>query len=175
MGRLADGAVIQQRVIGALMMRELSTRFGRENIGFLWMVAEPLLFAVLVGLIWRFMKGPAEHGLSVIGFVASGYLPLVMFRQAVNRSVGLFAANASLMVHRQIRIADFILVRFLIEMIGHMIAALAVGVLLVALGEVPVPADVGVMLLGWGLMGSSRWRQRWFWRPCPKCRGCWKS
>lgn len=153
MGRLADGAVIQQRVIGALMMRELSTRFGRENIGFLWMVAEPLLFAVLVGLIWRFMKGPAEHGLSVIGFVASGYLPLVMFRQAVNRSVGLFAANASLMVHRQIRIADFILVRFLIEMIGHMIAALAVGVLLVALGEVPVPVDVGVMLLGWGAYG----------------------
>ncbi len=153
MGRLAEGAVIQQRVIGALMMRELSTRFGRENIGFLWMVAEPLLFAVLVGLIWRFMKGPAEHGLSVIGFVASGYLPLVMFRQAVNRSVGLFAANASLMVHRQIRIADFVLVRFLIEMIGHMTAALVVGVALVWVGELPVPADVGEMLLGWGAYG----------------------
>ena len=153
MSRLAQGAMIQQRVIGALMMRELSTRFGRENIGFLWMMAEPLLFAVLVGLIWRFMKGPAEHGLSVIGFVASGYLPLVMFRQAVNRSVGLFAANASLMVHRQIRIADFILVRFLIEMIGHMTAALVVGVVLVALGELPMPADVGEMVLGWAAYG----------------------
>jgi capsular polysaccharide transport system permease protein len=153
MTRLAQGLVIQRRVIGALMMRELSTRFGRENIGFLWMVAEPLLFALLVGLIWRFMKGPAEHGLSVIGFVASGYLPLVMFRQTVNRSVGLFAANASLMVHRQIRIADFILVRFLIELIGHMTAALVVGVVLVALGELPVPADMGALLLGWWAYG----------------------
>ena len=27
------------------MIRELVTRFGRENIGFLWMMVEPLLFA----------------------------------------------------------------------------------------------------------------------------------
>ena len=71
MRSLAAGWRIQRRVISALMMRELITRFGRENIGFLWIMAEPLLFAVLVGVIWQFMKGPEEHGIGIIAFVAS--------------------------------------------------------------------------------------------------------
>jgi capsular polysaccharide transport system permease protein len=57
MASLAQGWRIQTRVIQALIIRELTTRFGRENIGFLWVMAEPLLFAVLVGLLWRFEKG----------------------------------------------------------------------------------------------------------------------
>jgi capsular polysaccharide transport system permease protein len=49
-------------------------------------------------------------------------LPLVMFRSTVSRAVGSFTANSSLMYHRQIKIPDLILVRFLVEMIGHMMA-----------------------------------------------------
>ena len=76
MNKLAAGWRIQRRVIGALMIRELITRFGRENIGFLWIMVEPLLFATLVGVVWRFMKGPEEHGVSIVAFVATGYIPL---------------------------------------------------------------------------------------------------
>ena len=54
------------------MIRELVTRFGRENIGFLWIMVEPLLFAGLVGIVWRFMKGPEEHGVSIVAFIATG-------------------------------------------------------------------------------------------------------
>ena len=56
MSSLAAGWRIQHRVIGALMIRELVTRFGRENIGFLWMMVEPLLFAGLVGILWRYIE-----------------------------------------------------------------------------------------------------------------------
>ena len=35
MSSFAQGWRIQRRVVGALMIRELVTRFGRENIGFL--------------------------------------------------------------------------------------------------------------------------------------------
>jgi ABC-2 type transport system permease protein/capsular polysaccharide transport system permease protein len=34
---------IQRRVIGALLMREVITRFGRHNIGFLWLFVEPMI------------------------------------------------------------------------------------------------------------------------------------
>lgn len=151
MNTLPGGWRIQRRVVGALMVRELVTRFGRENIGFLWMMVEPLLFAVLVGILWRFMKGPEEHGVSIIAFVASGYIPLTLFRNAVNRSVRVFSVNSSLMYHRQIKILDFIFVRFLIEMIGAMMAYLFIAILLGMLGEFPMPADLGALLLGWFL------------------------
>jgi capsular polysaccharide transport system permease protein len=131
------------------MVRELVTRFGRENIGFLWMMADPLLFAVLVGILWRFMKGPEEHGVSIIAFIATGYIPLTFFRNAVTRSIRVFTVNSSLMYHRQIKVLDFVLVRVLIEAIGATMAFLFVGAVLVALGEFPIPADIGAFVGGW--------------------------
>jgi capsular polysaccharide transport system permease protein len=145
----ATGWRIQRRVIGALMIRELVTRFGRENIGFLWMMVEPLLFAGLVGILWRYMKGPEMHGVSVVAFVASGYIPLTLFRNSVGRSLRVFSVNGSLMYHRQIKVLDFIFVRFLIEMIGAMMAFLLIGTLLMFFGLFPVPADLGALLAGW--------------------------
>jgi capsular polysaccharide transport system permease protein len=147
----ALGWRIQRRVIGALMIRELVTRFGRENIGFLWIMVEPLLFAGLVGLVWRFMKGPEEHGVSIIAFVASGYIPLTFFRHAVVRSIRVFSVNSSLMYHRQVKVLDFILVRVMIEAIGGMMAFIFISAVLIAIGEFPVPADLGEVIFGWFL------------------------
>jgi capsular polysaccharide transport system permease protein len=149
MSELAKGWRIQVRVIGALMIRELSTRFGRENIGFLWIMAEPLLFAGLVGLVWSFMKGPEEHGVSVVAFVATGYIPLTMFRNSVGRVVRIFSVNGSLMYHRQIKVLDFVFVRFLIEMIGALMAYLFIAVILIYFDLFPVPADLGFFMAGW--------------------------
>lgn len=151
MNSFARGWRIQRRVIGALMIRELITRFGRENIGFLWIMVEPLLFAGLVGIIWRFMKGPEEHGVSIVAFIASGYIPLTFFRNAVNRSIRIFTANGSLMYHRQIKVVDFVVVRLLIEAIGAMMAFVFIGAILVAINEAPLPADLGALVGGWFL------------------------
>lgn len=144
---------IQRRVIGALMIRELITRFGRENIGFLWIMVEPLLFASLVGILFRYMKGTEEHGISVVAFVASGYVPLVMFRTTLARAVKAFAANSSLLYHRQVTLLDLILVRFLIEWIGSMMAYAFIGPILILMGLFPVPADLGFFFFGWILYG----------------------
>lgn len=151
MSSFASGWRIQRRVISALMIRELLTRFGRENIGFLWMMVEPLLFAGLVGIMWRYMKGPEDHGVSMVAFVATGYIPLTMFRHAVTRCTRVFSVNGSLLYHRQIKILDFIFVRFLIEVIGSMMAFLFIGTLLFALNEFPIPADFGALFVGWFL------------------------
>ena len=148
MSRFSAGWRIQRRVIGALMIRELLTRFGRENIGFLWIMVEPLLFAVLVGIGWRLMMGPEEHGVSVVAFVATGYLPLTLFRHGVNRSMRVFSVNGSLLYHRQVKVLDFIMVRFVIEIIGSLMAYLFIALVLMAVDEFPVPADLGLFLLG---------------------------
>lgn len=149
MASLVKGWDIQTRVIRALMLRELTTRFGRENIGFLWIMVEPLLFALLVGLLWRAMKGPLEYGVDIIAFVVTGYIPLVLFRSTVTRAVSSFTANGSLMYHRQIKVLDLILVRFMIELVGHMMAYVTIAAGLGALGLFPWPYDVGMIIIGW--------------------------
>lgn len=147
--KLRTAWAVQIRVIHALMIRELITRFGRENIGFLWIMAEPLLFAGLVGLLWYFTHGPTEHGMSVIAFVATGYIPITLFRHGVARSVAVFTVNQSLLYHRQVKIIDFILSRFFIEMLGAMMAYLFMAVVLIIFGMFPIPADIGLFIAGW--------------------------
>lgn len=149
MGSLAKAWNIQVRVIGALMLRELTTRFGRENIGFLWIMGEPLLFALLVGALWRATKGPIEYGVDIVAFAVTGYIPLVLFRSTISRAVSSFTANSSLMYHRQIKVLDILLVRFLIELIGHMMAYLFIALALGAFGLFPMPFDIGFLMLGW--------------------------
>ena len=106
MSRFLTGLRVQADVVRALMIRELHTRFGRENIGFLWIMVEPLLFAGLVAFIWRLMKGPEEHGISMIAFVVTGYIPITLFRHVVARSVAVFTTNGGLLYHRQVTLPD---------------------------------------------------------------------
>lgn len=152
--KLRNGWAIQVRVIHALMIRELITRFGRENIGFLWIMAEPLLFAGLVGALWHFTHGATEHGVGVIAFVATGYIPITLFRHGVSRSIAIFTVNQSLLYHRQIKIVDFILARFIIEFLGGMMAYLFMAIVLMIFGEFPMPANFGLLIAGWFLYSS---------------------
>jgi capsular polysaccharide transport system permease protein len=43
----SDSIYVQIRVIGALMVREMLTTYGRKNLGFLWLFLEPLIFIFL--------------------------------------------------------------------------------------------------------------------------------
>jgi len=153
MSALSEGWNSQVRVIKALMVRELTTRFGRENIGFLWIMAEPLLFAVLVGVMWTYLKGPEENGIGMIAFVASGYVPLTFLRGSFNRSVSIFVVNGGLLYHRQVKVTDFIFVRVLIEFIGATMAWVFISLALGVLGYIPAPAYPGMMVAGWLLYG----------------------
>lgn len=139
------------RVIQALTARELMTRFGRENIGFLWIMMEPLLFAGLVGLVWSFVRGPISAEINIFAFVVTGYIPLTFLRHSFGRSSSIFVANSSLLYHRQIKVLDFIFVRTLIEMTGAMMAYIFAGIVLAFLGLFPFPADIGALILGWGI------------------------
>lgn len=149
--RLRRGWNVQVRVIHALMIRELITRFGRENIGFLWIMVEPLLFAGLVGLIWQWTKGPEQHGVTIVAFAASGYIPITLFRHGVSRSISAFSANGSLLYHRQVKVVDFILARFIIEVLGGMMAYVFAMVILASFGAFPVPNNIGTLIAGWAL------------------------
>src|SRR5882672_10818859 len=77
---------IQRRVLYALLMREVITRFGRENLGVLWLVAEPMLFTLGVATLWT--AGGLNHGsnMPIVAFAVTGYSSVLMWRNAATRS-----------------------------------------------------------------------------------------
>ena len=69
-----------RRIIWALLLRELATRYGRENLGFLWVLGEPLLFCGSVSIMWSIIKPHYEHGIQIVPFVVTGYMPILLVR-----------------------------------------------------------------------------------------------
>src|SRR5438128_237409 len=107
------GLTLESRVIGALLMREIYTRFGREGLGFAWIVGEPLIFAIPVLLVWSVVRGSSEHGVAMLPFLWSGYLPILLFRHVGGRTILFVRVNAGLLYHRQVTPFDIFLARFL--------------------------------------------------------------
>ena len=105
------GLLIQKQVVSALVIRELYTRFGREGLGFAWIVAEPLCFALPVLFVCRAVREPTEHGLSIVPFLWSGYLPLLLFRHLGLRILLFIRANVPLFYHQRVKILDMFAAR----------------------------------------------------------------
>ena len=139
---------LQFTVIGALLMREIHTRYGRENIGHLWVVGEPMLFCVGVAIMWTAIRPAHEHGVPVTAFVITGYVPLTMWRHCVGRSVKAFDSNGSLLFHRQVTPLDIIVSRCLLEIVGALIAGIVVSVGAMLLGYMDPPDSIGLVYLG---------------------------
>ncbi len=102
-------------VIGALVIRELHTRFGRDNIGYLWVVVEPMLLAIAVTSFHVSSGSHIEFGMATAPFWIAGYTPYIMFRSVVGRAESAIEANRSLLYHRAVTLPDVLIARALIE------------------------------------------------------------
>lgn len=140
------------RILGALMMREMTTRFGRDGIGFLWLIVEPLAFCVGVMILWTLTKPSYEHGVRVAPFVMTGYMALVMIRHQVGLSAAALQSNIGLLHHRNVAPLHILLSRNLLEIAGATCAFIVVYVALLALGQVDLPENYLLLYAGWFLL-----------------------
>jgi capsular polysaccharide transport system permease protein len=152
MGTFLRSFAIQRRVIGALIMRETYTRFGRENLGFAWMYGEFLVFALPVIVMWRIIRGHTEHGLLVVPFVWSGYLPILLFRHIGGRMLGAVRQNMSLFYHRNVTPLDAICARMAVEIFGNWGAAVFSFFLLYSVGAMDWPHNMPLLFVGYFYM-----------------------
>ncbi len=109
---------IQANVVGALLMRELHTRYGRENVGYLWLMLEPMTLAVAVGSIHAAHPAAIVSDIRPVPLATLGYCMFIMFRSIFTRSEGAIEANMPLLYHRQVTIFDILLSRALLDGIG---------------------------------------------------------
>src|SRR5215471_14513773 len=139
----------QFRVVGALLVREIYTRFGREGLGFGWILVEPLVFAVPVLLVWSVVRNPYEHGVPMMPFLWSGYLPILLFRHIGGRMLLFVRVNAGLLYHRQVTIFDIFLARCLLEVTSNLMAVVASFVFFYGVGLLEFPRDLPMFYLGY--------------------------
>lgn len=143
---------IQMRVIGALLMREVITRYGRRNIGFLWLFVEPLLITLLIASLWGVIRADKLSTLNIIAFMITGYPIAMMWRNASKRTIGAISGNLSLLYHRNVKVLDTIITRVLLEVAGATIAQILIMITFILIGWIDTPQDTFYMVMAWLLM-----------------------
>jgi len=130
-------------------LREILTRFGRHNIGFLWLFVEPMLFTLGVTALWTLSKSLHGSNLPIAAFALTGYSTVLLWRNMPARCIGAIEPNLSLMYHRNVKVIDIFAARLLLEVGGATISFAVLSIVFIASGLIEPPEDVLQVIGGW--------------------------
>jgi capsular polysaccharide transport system permease protein len=150
--RFFEAFNFHRHIIWALLMREMNTRYGRNNIGYLWLIVEPMIFCTGVTALYSLIRAPFEYGMTIAQFTITGYMPMIMFRQGVGYSGNATRANNGLLYHRRITPLHLFMGRFITEFCGTTLAYIVIVFLAHMVGVMPYPKDILLLLGGWLLL-----------------------
>lgn len=148
----ASPLVIQLRVIGALVMREVLTRYGRHNLGFLWLFLEPMMFTVGVTALWNISKSAHGSHLPITAFAVTGYSSVLLWRNMPSRCVLAILPNQGLLYHRNVKVLDIYIARLTLEALGAGCSFVILTIVFSAIGWMELPEDVLQTIAGWLLL-----------------------
>jgi ABC-2 type transport system permease protein/capsular polysaccharide transport system permease protein len=140
---------IQRRVIGALLMREILDRWGRHNIGFLWMFCEPMIFTLGVMTLWTLAGIAHGTNMSPVGFAITGYSSILLWRNMPARLMDAVQSNHTLMHHRNIKVMDIFSSRLILEGMGATLSFIILTFFFCYIGILKAPEDILKVILGW--------------------------
>ncbi|MGR3762465.1 ABC transporter permease (plasmid) [Roseobacteraceae bacterium NS-SX3] len=147
------------RTVTALILREMSTRYGRTPGGYLWAVLEPLAAILLLSIGFSLVMRSPSLGSSFLLFYATGYLPFDLYNSIANTTARALKFSRPLLRYPAVTWADAILARFLLNSLtGILTAILLLAGILMAIDSRAVldlpPAVLAMaltMLLGLGV------------------------
>ena len=140
---------VQRRVLSALVMRELLTRYGRNNIGFLWLFLEPMLFTLAITVFWAATRSIHGSSIPITAFALTGYSSVLLWRNMVSRCINAIETNTSLLYHRQVTVTDVYFARIILEFLAISTSFVALGFILFMMDWMKPPEDALHVLGGW--------------------------
>lgn len=134
------------RVLFALVVREMGTKFGRSAGGYLWAIAEPLGGILLLSVAFSIALRTPPIGTSFMLFYATGVVPFSMFNTMSKSVAGAIASNKGLLNYPVVSTLDTVLAKFVLNFltIGVVAILLFTGIILSA--GLRVNLDLGAVL-----------------------------
>jgi capsular polysaccharide transport system permease protein len=124
---------IQRDVIYALLLRELSSRFGKSRGGFMWVLVEPIAHLLVPVIIRGFIRERLMPGVEFPVFLVYGILPFLLFKAICLQIVDGVNAGQGLLSYRQVLLMDVFIAKalafFVIQAIVFVIVLTGLGML----------------------------------------------
>lgn len=112
------------RVIIALILREMSTSYGRSPGGYIWAILEPLAGIALLATIFSlgFRSPPIGHNFAI--FYATGLVPFLAYMDISSKTALSIQYSRQLLDYPAVTFVDPIFGRFILNGMTHMMVGL---------------------------------------------------
>lgn len=139
------------RTITALILREMSTTYGRSPGGYAWAVLEPAAgIALLTAIFSVGFRSPAL-GISFAMFYATGMLPFTLFTDLTGKLGQAMNYSRQLLSYPRVTFMDTILARFLLNLMTQILVSYVVIGAILLFSETRVVMNGPVIAMAYGL------------------------
>ncbi len=139
------------RTITALMLREMSTRYGASPGGYAWAIAEPLGMIIILGAAFSLVLRTPSLGSSFLLFYATGFLPFNLYQSLNGMIMRAIWFSRPLLGYPAVTWMDALLARFILNSLTAILVSyiLLVGIMIVT--ETRTVLDMGPIVLAMAL------------------------
>jgi capsular polysaccharide transport system permease protein len=150
LGRLSIFDVLREqcRVIGALMLWDVKTRFFGNRLAFLLAPAWPLSHILIIIFLYGFMNRAIPYGDSAMLWVATGVVPFMAYNYVSRNACLGMVMLKPLLNHSTVKVTDILFARCLIEILTTAIVVIIIGILFTIYDIDFMPIDVPQACLG---------------------------
>lgn len=114
------------RVIAALILREMSTRYGRTPGGYIWAVLEPLGMIIILGWAFSLLARSPSLGTSFLLFKATGFMILQIFNVLGGQVGNSLTFSKPLLKYPRVTWVDAIAGRFTLNLIVLLVVTILI-------------------------------------------------
>lgn len=140
------------RTIAALIMREMSTTYGRSALGYLWAILEPVAGIMLLTFVFTLAFRSPAIGTNFPLFFCSGLLPFMAYIDLSQKIAGSLRFSRQLLAYPGVTYMDTLLARLALNAATHMMVfALVIAAILEAY-QVDVILDPTGLALGFVML-----------------------
>ncbi len=142
------------RAMTALMLREMTTTYGRSPGGYLWAVIEPVAGIALLTLIFSMGFRSPPLGTSFPIFYATGIVPFLLYMDVSAKLGQALLFSRALLAYPTVTYADAILARFVLNLLTQCLVAYVVFTAILLMFETRTIIDFARLAYGFALAGA---------------------
>jgi len=166
----------QFSIVFALLVREMTTRYGNKFGGYMWAVLDPVLHIMIFSTVFSAIARVPPLGRDFALFFATGYVTFYMYRSTSDQISSSVEANRSLLNYPVVRPYDAILGRIILQTATLFVVSMCIfgvlslrttiekidlaPILLASLLSICLGAGVGAANIVWFHL-SSTYQQVW--------------
>ncbi|BCM87501.1 ABC transporter permease [Methylobacterium indicum] len=132
---------VQLDVLGALMLRDIRTRFGGTMWGYSIAVLWPCAHILVITAAYVVMKKPTPLGDSIVLFAVSGLSPYIIINYMSRKMMEGPLANKQLVYFPQVKFFDVVMSRALVEVCTSSLSIFMVFLIAACCGAHIIPRD----------------------------------